>query len=158
MVPPPLRAAMLAAAIRSRCPVCPQCGQWKLRPAGLGTRRLQAGQVDDVPQSADEVADPPVPDTLVVAPPRSKVQDTARVTDRQCPGPLLHRPGHHCPGGFVLGLADPPLVPGFGGALRAAVLPPPPRPPLPRLRGARGGGAGTGPSLRRFAVENQASE
>ncbi len=45
MVPPPLlRAAMLAAATRSRCPWCPQCGQRKLRPAGLGTRRRKRGR------------------------------------------------------------------------------------------------------------------
>jgi hypothetical protein len=48
MVPPPLRAAMMAAAIRSRWPACPQCGQRKFRPAGLGTRREQDGQVEDV--------------------------------------------------------------------------------------------------------------
>jgi hypothetical protein len=52
MAPPSLRVAMLAAAIRSRCPVCPQCGQVKFRPAGLGTRRLHAGQVEDVPRSS----------------------------------------------------------------------------------------------------------
>ena len=53
MVPPPgARAAMLAAATRSRWPWCPQCGQVKFRPAGLGTRRAQDGQVEDVPRSS----------------------------------------------------------------------------------------------------------
>jgi hypothetical protein len=52
MVPPPLRAAMLAAAIRSRWPWCPQCGQRKSRPAGFGTRRAQQGQVEEVPRSS----------------------------------------------------------------------------------------------------------
>jgi hypothetical protein len=52
MVPPPLRAAMLAAAIRPRCPWCPQCGQRKFLPAGFGTRREHAGQVEDVPRSS----------------------------------------------------------------------------------------------------------
>jgi hypothetical protein len=42
----------------------------------------------------------------------------------------------------MLGLADAPLVPGFGGAFGAAVLPPPPRPALPPFRGTGGGGAG----------------
>jgi hypothetical protein len=55
MVPPPLRAAMLAAAIRSRCPSCPQCGHRKFRPAGLGTRREHEGQVEDVPRSSTSV-------------------------------------------------------------------------------------------------------
>jgi hypothetical protein len=52
MIPPPTRAAMLAAATRSRCPRCPQCGQLNTRPAGLGTRRAHDGQVEDVPRSS----------------------------------------------------------------------------------------------------------
>jgi hypothetical protein len=55
MVPPPARAAMLAAATRSRCPSCPQCGQVNRRPAGLGTRWAHAGQVEDVPRSSTNV-------------------------------------------------------------------------------------------------------
>jgi hypothetical protein len=54
------------------------------------------------------------------------VQHAAGVTDRQRPGPALHRPGDHGLGGLVLGLADPPPVAGLGRALAAAVLPPPP--------------------------------
>jgi short chain dehydrogenase len=41
-----------AAVVRSRCPACPQCGQRKFRPAGLGARREQCGQVEDVPRSS----------------------------------------------------------------------------------------------------------
>jgi len=53
MMPPPgPRAAMLAAATMSRCPCCPQCGQEKFRPAGLGTRREHDGHVEDVPRSS----------------------------------------------------------------------------------------------------------
>ena len=52
MVPPPARAAMLAAATRLRCPACPQCGQEKTRPAGLGTRRAHAGHVEEAPRSS----------------------------------------------------------------------------------------------------------
>ena len=51
---PPLRvprAAMLAAATRSRCPPCPQCGHRHTLPAGLGTRWAHAGHVEDVPRS-----------------------------------------------------------------------------------------------------------
>jgi hypothetical protein len=39
MIPPPgARAAMLAASTRSRCPSSPQCGQAKVRPAGIRPR------------------------------------------------------------------------------------------------------------------------
>ena len=43
---------MLAAATRSRWPENAQCGQDRVRPRGFGTRRWQAGQVDDVPRSS----------------------------------------------------------------------------------------------------------
>jgi len=55
MIPPPVLAAMLAAATRSRCPPCPQCGQGNTRPAGLGTRREHLGQVEEVPRSSTSV-------------------------------------------------------------------------------------------------------
>ena len=55
MIPPPVLAAMLAAATRSRCPPCPQCGQENTRPAGLGTRREHLGQVEEVPRSSTSV-------------------------------------------------------------------------------------------------------
>jgi hypothetical protein len=55
IVPPPARAAILAAATRSRCPQCPQCGQLNVLPAGLGTRRVHAGQVEEVPRSSTKV-------------------------------------------------------------------------------------------------------
>jgi hypothetical protein len=61
-----------------------------------------------------------------VHPPGGQLQDAARVADDQRPGPLLYRPVHHGPGGFVLGLADTPRMTGLGGPLAAAVLPPPP--------------------------------
>jgi hypothetical protein len=61
-----------------------------------------------------------------VDPADGEVQDATGVTDRQGPGPLLHRPGDDGLGGLVVGLANPPLVAGLGGALGAAVLTPPP--------------------------------
>ena len=64
MVPPPLRAAMLAAATRSRCPPCPQCGQRKFLPAGFGTRRAQDGHVEDVPRSSTSVTVMPAASAL----------------------------------------------------------------------------------------------
>jgi hypothetical protein len=84
------------------------------------------GRLGFVPQGLDEVADAPVPDTLVVASPGVEVQDAAGVTDRQRPGTVLDGPGHDGLGGLVVGLADAPLVAGLGGAFGAAVLPPSP--------------------------------
>jgi len=52
VVPPPSLAAMLAAADRSRWPVNWQAGQASTRPAGLGIRDRQAGQVEEVPRSS----------------------------------------------------------------------------------------------------------
>jgi hypothetical protein len=52
VVPLPARAAMLVAAVRSRWPVNWQPGQASARPAGLGMRDWQAGQVEDVPRSS----------------------------------------------------------------------------------------------------------
>jgi len=60
-------------------------------------------------------------------PARLQVQDAARVADRQHRDPALHSPGHGGLGGFVLGLPDPPQVPGLGVPLPALVLAPPPR-------------------------------
>jgi hypothetical protein len=59
-------------------------------------------------------------------PARVEVEDAAGVTDRHRPDLVLDGPGHHGLGGLVLGLADPPPVPGLGRPLAAAVLPPPP--------------------------------
>ena len=73
MNPPPARAAMLAAATRSRCPARPQCGQAKTRPAGLGTRRAHAGQVEDVPRSSA---------SITVIPATSALSDSAVI---RCP-------------------------------------------------------------------------
>jgi hypothetical protein len=74
MMPPPgPLAAMLAAATRSRWPYCPQCGQVKFRPAGLGTRRPHRGQVEDVPRSSTR-------STLIAA--ASALSDRARI---RCP-------------------------------------------------------------------------
>ena len=50
--PPPALAAMLRAPTRSRCPWNLQCGQRNSRPLGLGTRRRQDGQVEEVPRSS----------------------------------------------------------------------------------------------------------
>jgi hypothetical protein len=71
-LPGPL-AAMLAAATRSRCPACPQCGQVKFRPAGFGTRRAHSGQVEDVPRS---------PARCTVIPAASALPGRARI---RCP-------------------------------------------------------------------------
>jgi hypothetical protein len=85
-------------------------------PGGLGL----------IGQGADEVPDPPVASALVVPPAGVQVQHAAGVADRERPHPVLDGPGHCGLGGLVLGLADPPPVPGLGRALAAAVLPPPP--------------------------------
>jgi hypothetical protein len=61
-----------------------------------------------------------------VDPPGGEPQDAARVADDHRPGPLRHRPVHHRPGGFVLGLADAPGMAGLGVLLATAVPPPPP--------------------------------
>jgi hypothetical protein len=84
-------------------------------PGGLGF----------IPQGADEVPDPPVTGALVVPPARVQVEHAAGVADRERPHPVFDGPGHNCFGGLVLGLADPPPVPGLGRALTAAVLAPP---------------------------------
>ena len=52
MIPPPVLVALLAAATRSRCPPCPQCGQQNTLLVGLGTRREHLGQVEEVPRSS----------------------------------------------------------------------------------------------------------
>jgi hypothetical protein len=91
MVPPPgVLAAMLAAATRSRCPCCPQCGQVKFRPAGFGTRRAQRGQVEEVPRSSAR---------CTVIPAASALSDRARI---RCPTRqsrvrwLCRRPDFRC--------------------------------------------------------------
>jgi hypothetical protein len=78
-----------------------------------------------VGQGTDEVAEAPVAGALVVPPARVQVQHAAGVADRERPDPALDGPGHDGLGGLVLGLADPPPVPGLGRALTAAVLAPP---------------------------------
>jgi hypothetical protein len=75
-------------------------------------------------------------------PSRFQVQDAAGVADRQRPHPVLHRPAHHHLGGLVLGLPDPPPVPGLGVPRPALVAAPAARAVLPWLGGAAGGGAG----------------
>jgi hypothetical protein len=77
-------------------------------------------------QGADEVPEAPVAGPLVVPPAGVEVEDAAGVADRERPDLALDGPGHDGFGGFVLGLADPPPVPGLGRALVAAVLPPAP--------------------------------
>jgi hypothetical protein len=76
-------------------------------------------------QGADEVAEAPVAGPLVVPPARVEVEDAAGVADRERPDLARDGPGHCGLGGLVLGLADPPPVPGLGRPLAAAVLPPP---------------------------------
>jgi hypothetical protein len=93
-------------------------------------------------QGADEVADPPVAGALVVPPAGVQVQHAAGVTDRERPDLAFHCPGHHGFGGLVLGLADPPPVPGPGRPLASAVLPPAAGPALPGPGCPPGGGDG----------------
>jgi hypothetical protein len=77
-------------------------------------------------------------------PPRVQGKDAARVADRQGADPVLHGPGDHGLGGFVVGLADSTAVPRLGEALAAAELSPAPRAALagrgcpPRHRPAAG--------------------
>jgi hypothetical protein len=92
---------------------------------GPGGLVLEAGQ---------EVADPPVPDPLVVPAAGVQGQHAAGVADPQGADPALYRPGDHGRGGLVVGLGHPPPVRGFLLALPGAGLAPPPRPGLPRLR------------------------
>src|SRR6185437_9811531 len=111
-LPGPL-AAMLAAATRSRCPACPQCGQVKFRPAGLGTRRAQRGQVEDVPRSSTR---------RTVIPAASALSDRVRI---RCPTRqsrvrwLCRRPALRCrtPRGFPTArapiIASPATEKGF---------------------------------------------
>jgi hypothetical protein len=82
-------------------------------------------------QGPQQVAQPLVPDPLVMPPPRIQTQHPAGVADSQGPGPAGHRPADDLRGGLVLGLAHPPPVRGFGPALPGAGLLPPPRPRQP---------------------------
>jgi hypothetical protein len=77
-------------------------------------------------QGADEVPDAPFAGALVVPPAGVEVQDAAGVTDRERPNLALDGPGHDRSGGLVLGLADPPPVPGLSLPHVGSVLPPPP--------------------------------
>jgi hypothetical protein len=70
------------------------------------------------------------------------VQDAAGVADGEGPDPVVGGPGHDGLGGLVLGLADPPQVPGLGVPRPALGAPPAARPLPPRLGGAAAGGAG----------------
>src|SRR6266487_2875050 len=96
VIPPPWRAAMLAAAVRSRWPVNWQAGQARTRPGGLGIRDRQAGQVEEVApligqyeadsgglglvfERGDQVTDAPVPGALVAPPPRLEAEHAAGV-------------------------------------------------------------------------------
>jgi hypothetical protein len=55
-----------------------------------------------------------------------EVQDAARVADGEGADPIRRGPADDLLCGFVLGLADPPHVPGPGFLLTAPVLAPPP--------------------------------
>ena len=150
MVPPPgILAAMLAAATRSRCPACPQCGHVNTRPAGFRTRRAHAGHVEDVPRSST---------SRTMIPAASALSDKARIrcpirharvrwlcrtpaarskTPRGSPTASVPiRLGAAQPttvlGGLMLGLPHPPPMPGVHHPVAAAVPPPSPRRALPR--------------------------
>ena len=126
-------------------------------PGAPGTRRGGAPLVHEregdpgglrlVRQGADQVPDPPGADPLVVPPPGVQAEDAARVADGQRADLACHGPADDGPGRFVLGLPHPPPVPGLGSPLEAPVLPPPPRPPLPRLRRPPRHGAAAGPGI-----------
>jgi hypothetical protein len=90
VIPPPARAAILAAADRSRWPVYWQAGQVSTRPGGLGIRLAQAGQVEEVPRSSTRVR-------LIAAAPALSVSAAIRWPIRQslvrwlCRRPALER-------------------------------------------------------------------
>jgi hypothetical protein len=83
-----------------------------------------SGSLGLVGQGADKVPDPPVAGALIMPPARVQVQHAAGVADRERPDLALDGPEHYGFGGLVLGLVDPPPVPGLGRALATAVLPP----------------------------------
>jgi hypothetical protein len=76
-------------------------------------------------QAAEEVADPPGPDALVVPPPGLKIQHPAWVPDHQGPDPPLDGPVDDGLGGLMLGLFHPPLVPGLQFPVPGPVFTPP---------------------------------
>jgi hypothetical protein len=88
--PPPWRAAMVAAAVRSRWPLNWQAGQVRTRPGGLGIRLAQAGQVEEVPRSSTRAR-------LIPAAPALSVSAAIRWPIRQsrvrwlCRRPALER-------------------------------------------------------------------
>jgi hypothetical protein len=119
---PPGRLGNTPGAARARGRGSPFVNEAKSYPAGFGL----------VPKRAQQVADPPGPSALVVPPPRVQAENAARVTDCHGANAVLHRPGDHLLGGFMLSLPDPPPVPSLYQPLTAPVLAPSPRSFLPR--------------------------
>jgi hypothetical protein len=106
------------------------------------------GEFGLVPQHRDRPADLPLPQPEVVPPAGVQVQDAAGVADRQRPDPLRHSRGDHGLRRFVLGLADPAVMPALDLPGAAARLAPPPWPALPRFRRVGGGGPAAGFRVR----------
>jgi hypothetical protein len=79
-----------------------------------------------VGEGGDEVADPPGPGALVVHPACVQAEDAAGVAHGEGADVVADGPGDDGPGGFVLGLADAPPVPGLHDPLAAAVASPAP--------------------------------
>jgi hypothetical protein len=68
--------------------------------------------------------DPPGADPLIVPPPGVAAEHAARVANGQSADSVLHGPADDGLGCLMLGLPDPPLVPGLHLPLPAPVPPP----------------------------------
>jgi hypothetical protein len=79
-----------------------------------------------VPQHGDQLADPPVPDALVVPPPSLKVQDAARVPGHKGADPVRDRPRDDFFRGLMVCLPNTAEVLGCGVPLPTPVLAPAP--------------------------------
>jgi hypothetical protein len=76
-----------------------------------------AGQCGLVGQDPGQMHPPPLSEAAVLARPGISAGDALGVTDDEGAHPLAHRPGHHCLGRLVMGLAHPATVTGLGAAL-----------------------------------------
>jgi hypothetical protein len=105
-----------------------------------------------VAQNFDQLSDPPVPDALVMTPTGVRGQHSSRITDAQCAGPLPDGPLDDRFRRLVLGLADPPGVPGLDLALSRSMAPPPPGALLAGFGSAAGRRPASGFGISRVEV------